>query len=117
MLSSSNRYFLWFLLPAAVNPNGIKTLLANYLSVFFLNGKPSDLRSVAIKYLDCTIFESWVFDNLIIVDKLYAKVLQTFTVCLSASINLCRKLASSLESPIIFDDNCRVTSVALLCWT
>ena len=37
------KMFFWILLAAdvaAVNPSGIKTLLANGLSLFFINGKP-----------------------------------------------------------------------------
>ena len=46
---------------AAVNPNGIKTLLANSVSTFFLKGKPvlvMDLK-VYLKILpDCIIFSN-----------------------------------------------------------
>ena len=33
-------------------------------------------------------------------------------MCLAVSNNLCRKLVSSLELPVIFDGNFRVTSVS-----
>ena len=56
---------------AAVNPKGIKTLLANGLIKFFINGNP--VFSNGPGYLprnppDCIIFDNWVFDNLISVD-------------------------------------------------
>ena len=40
-------------------------------------------------------------------------VLQSFETCLLVSNNLWEKLVLSLQSPIIFDDSFRVTSVAL----
>ena len=40
-------------------------------------------------------------------------VLQSFETCLLVSNNLCEKLVSSLQSPVVFDDSFRVTSVAL----
>ena len=83
---------------AAVNPNGIKTFLTNGLTTFFINGKPvfnNGPRSLLRNPPDNIDSDSWVFDNLILANKLFAK------------------LASSLELPIIFDEIIRVTSVAL----
>ena len=57
---------------AAVNPKGIKTLLANGLITFFINSNlvfSYGLRSLARNPLDCIILDNWVFDNLISVDK------------------------------------------------
>ena len=57
---------------ATVNPRGIKTLLANGLITFFINGNPvfSNGPSNLLKNPpDCTILDNWVFDNLISVDK------------------------------------------------
>ena len=51
---------------AAVNPNGIKTLLANSVSTFFLKGKPvlvMDLK-VYLKILLIVLF--WAIEFLII---------------------------------------------------
>ena len=56
---------------AAVNPKGIKTLLANGLITFFINGNsafsngPSNLPR---NPPDCIILGNWVFDNLISAD-------------------------------------------------
>ena len=44
--------------PAAVNPNGIKTLLANGLSTFFIKGKPvfsNGPRRFLRNHSNCTI--------------------------------------------------------------
>ena len=62
---------------AAVNPNQIKTLLANGLSTFFVKGNP--VFSNVPKILpenppDCPISCNWVFDNFRLVDELFAKV-------------------------------------------
>ena len=57
---------------AAVNPRGIKMLLASGLITFFINGSvafsngPSNLPG---NLPDCIILDNWVFDNLISVDK------------------------------------------------
>ena len=56
---------------AAVNPKGIRTLLANGLITCFINGNPvfsNGPRSLP-RNPDCTILDIWVFDNLISVDK------------------------------------------------
>ena len=63
---------------AAVNYNGIKTLLANDGSSFFINGKPifsNESRNLPRNSPDCIILDSWVFDSLILADKLLAKAL------------------------------------------
>ena len=60
------------------------------------------------------------FLNFILVDKLFVKTSRRFTtrllgiiyVNLSLRNNLCEKLASSLELPIIFDDSLSVASVS-----
>ena len=57
---------------AAVNPKGIKTLLANGLITFFINGNPvfsNGPRSLPSYSPDCIILDIWVFDSLISVDK------------------------------------------------
>ena len=98
---------------AAVNPKGIKTLLANGLITFFISGNPvfsNGPISPPRNPPDCIILASWGYDNLISVDKLFAKVLQRFATCLLVNINSCGKLILSLESPIIFDDNLKTTS-------
>ena len=52
---------------AAVNPEGIKTLLANCFITFFITGNPvfSDGPSNLLRnHPDCIIFDNWFFDNL-----------------------------------------------------
>ena len=80
--------------------NGIKTLLANGLITFFIDGNPAfnnRPRSQPIISVDC----------------FFAKALRRFATCLTVNNDLCGKLVSSLELPIIFDDNLKTTSVSL----
>ena len=100
---------------AAVNPKGIKILLANGLIKFFIGGNPvfsNGPRSLPRNLPDCIILYIWVFDNLISFHDLSTKALQRFTTCLLVKNNLRGKLASS--SPIIVDDNLKTTSVLRL---
>ena len=81
---------------------------------FFLKGHHG-LKSVPRNPPDCTGLDNWVFDNFILADELFAKALQRFASCLSVSNNSCGKLAvSSLELPIMFDDNFRVAPVSFV---
>ena len=57
----------------------------------------------------CIILDNWVFDNLVSVDKWFAKELRRLATCLLVNKNLCGKLVSL--SPIIFDDSLKTTSV------
>ena len=80
---------------AAVNPNGIKALLANGLFIFFVNGNPgfsNEPRSLLRNPPDCIILNNWVFDNLISVDELFAKAYKRFTTCLLVNNNWCEQL-------------------------
>ena len=57
---------------AAVNPKGIKTLLANDLILFFINGYPffsNGPSHLPRNPSDCIILDNWAFNNLISVDK------------------------------------------------
>ena len=112
--------FLWS--PASVvdvvvvNHKSLRTLLTYGLSKFFINGEPffsNDRRSLPRNPPDCTILDSWVFNNFIFADELFGKALQNFETCLSVSKNLCGKFVSSLESPIIFDERFKVTLISL----
>ena len=61
---------------AAVNPNGIKTLLVNSLSVFPIEGKPvcfNGPKSLPKNLPDCLILRNLVFDNFILAEELFAK--------------------------------------------
>ena len=96
---------------AAVIPKGIKTLLANGLITFSINGNPvfsNGSNNLPRNPPDC-ILDNWVFDNLISVDKWLAKALRRFGTYLLVNNNLWEKLVSL--SPIIFDDNLKTTSV------
>ena len=62
---------------AAINPNGIKTLLDSCLSIFFINGP----ESVPKNPPDCPIICNWVFDNFVLVDEPLAKPLGNFETC------------------------------------
>ena len=74
------------------------------------NDGPRRLRSNPSDY---TNLHDWDSKSFILADKLFAKALQNFESCLSDSRNLCEKLVSSLESPIIFDEKFKVTSVSI----
>ena len=81
---------------AVVNPSGIKILLANGVSTFFINGRPTYIngpRNLPRNPPDCTILDRYIFDNFILVDELFAKTLRSFETCLSVSSDLCGKLS------------------------
>ena len=66
---------------AAVNTNGIKSILANGLIIFFTNGNPvfsNAPRSLPINPADCIILNNWVFDSVISVDELFVKPLTIY---------------------------------------
>ena len=91
---------------AAFNSNHIKILLANGLSTFFIKSKLllyNGLESLPKNPPDCPSFCSWVFDNFILADELFANALWIFETCVLVNNNLCSKLVSSLESPTTFD--------------
>ena len=91
---------------AAVNPNGIKTLLANGLSTFPIKGNPvfsNGPKSLPKNPPGCPILCNWVFDNFILAEELFAEALRNFKTCVLVNKNLCGKLFSSLESPTTFD--------------
>ena len=60
---------------------------------------------------DCIILDNWVFENFILADEPFAKILWIFETCGSGSNNLCAKLVSLLEFPVKFN---KVTSVPFL---
>ena len=74
--------FLWyFFYAAAVNSNGIKTLLASGLRIFIIKG--DQVFSNGPKILtknssDCHILSNWVFYNFILAEELSGKVLRSF---------------------------------------
>ena len=71
---------------AAVNPNGIKTFLANGLSTFPIKGNPvfsSGHKSLHKNPPDCPILCNWVFDNLVLAEELFAKASASRNLCIS----------------------------------
>ena len=63
---------------AAVNRNGIKTLLANCLSIFFIKGNPvfsNGPKGLPKNPCDSPILCDWVFENLILTEEVFVKVL------------------------------------------
>ena len=73
--------FLWIAASvadvAAINPNGIKTLLANGFGIFPIKGNPACTNGPKSLYKnppDCPILCNCVFDNFILAKKLFAKV-------------------------------------------
>ena len=71
---------------AAVNPNGIKTILDNGLSISSIKGKPvlsNGPRSIPKNPPDCPILCNWVFYNFVLADELFIKALQSFETWVS----------------------------------
>ena len=63
--------------PVAVNSNGIKALLTNGWRTFFVNSK-----QFLVFYHEIHLILFWVFDSLILANKLFAKSLRRFETCL-----------------------------------
>ena len=64
---------------------------------FSINVKPvfcNKLRSLPRNLPDCIILEIWVFDNILLADKLFGKCLERFAAYLLVNNNLCGKLIS-----------------------
>ena len=113
--------FLWIAASvayaAAVNPNGIKTVLAvlaGSWNAFLIKDNP--VFSNGPKFLpknltDYPILCNWVFDDFIWADESFVKGFWRFEICVLVNNNLCGKLFLSLESPTTFDEIFRVTSV------
>ena len=92
---------------AAVNPNGIKTLLANGLSTFPIKGNPvfsNGPKSLPKSPPDCLVLCNWVFDNFVLANEPFQKFYEALKF-------VCEKVFSSLESPTTFDEILKVTSV------
>ena len=90
----------------------LKPLVANDLITFFIDGNPvlnNGPSNLLRNPPNLTIFDNWVFDNLISADELFEKVLRIFETCLSVNNNSWGKLVSLL--PFMFDDNLITTSV------
>ena len=112
------KFFFWIAASVAdagaVYPNAIKTLLANGFSKFFIKVKSAFSnapRRLPKNPPDFPILCNWVFDNFILAEEPFAKVLRSFEICLLVNNNLCGKLFSSLELPTMFDGSFKVTSI------
>ena len=75
---------------AAINPNGIKTLLAIGLSTIPIKGNQgfsNGPKSLPKNPPDCPILCNWVFDNFILAEELLGKTLQSFESCVLVNNN------------------------------
>ena len=96
VVTPDRNIFLWIAASvadtAAVNPNGIKTLLANGLSTFPIKGNPvfsNGPKGLPKNPPDCPILCNWVFDNFILAEELFVKALQSFRSCVLVNNKLC----------------------------
>ena len=62
--------------------------------------------------LNCTILDSWVFENLILLDETFTKALRMLKYFVLVKIIYVENYVSSLESPITFDERFKVTWVS-----
>ena len=82
---------------AAVNPDAIKTLLANGLSTFSIkdnSGFSNGPKSLPKNPPDCPILCNWVFmqfDNFILADEPFVKALRSLQTCVLVNKNSWRK--------------------------
>ena len=92
------KIFFWItssVAAVAVNPNGIKTLLVDGLSVFSDKGNPifsNGPKSVPKNPPDCPILCSWVFYSFILAVEPFSKALRSIEACVLINNNLCRNL-------------------------
>ena len=80
---------------AASHHYGIKTLLANGFSKFFVKHKPvfcNIPRNLPKNPTDWLILDNWVFDEFILAEEPFAKALPILETCVLVNYNLCRKL-------------------------
>ena len=78
---------------AVVNPNGIKTLLANGLRTFAIKGNPgfsTKPKSITENPPNYSTLCKWVFDNSILAEELFPKALQNLETCALVNNNLCK---------------------------
>ena len=77
---------------AAVNPNGIKTLLSNGLSTFPIKGNPVFSKGHEIlpkNPPDCPILGNWVFGSFILANEPFARALWSLESCILVNNNVC----------------------------
>ena len=76
---------------AAINPNDIKTLLANGLCTFPIKGNPvfcNGAKSIPKNSPDYPILCNWAFDSFILADELFEKALRSLETCALVNDNL-----------------------------
>ena len=66
---------------AVVNPNGIKTLLANGFNTFFIKDSLGFSKSPKNIPPNCNSLCNSVFENFILADETFAKALQNIGTC------------------------------------
>ena len=100
---------------AAINGNGIKVLLSNGFSTFFIKGNPAFINGPKIlpkNPLDWPFLWNWFFGGYVLADKLFAKVLWSLEIYVFVNNKFCVKLVSS---PTAFDEKFKVTPVPFFC--
>ena len=79
----------------AVNQNGIKTLLANGLSIFLIKGNPvfsNGPKSLPKNPPNCTFLCNWVFNYFLSAEESFGKASRSFETWILVNNNLCGKL-------------------------
>ena len=91
----------------AVHPSDIKTLVASGLSTFPIKGNlafSNDPKSLPKNSLDYPILCKWIFEDCILSEKLFTKVLQSLETWVLVNDNLCGKLFTWLKSLTTFEE-------------
>ena len=77
-MHTRSKHFLWIVASVshvtAVDPNGIKTLLANNLGILPIKGNPvyiNGIKNLTKNSPDCPILCNWDFDNFILAAELF----------------------------------------------
>ena len=117
VVTPDSNIFLWIAGSVAdaalVNPNCIKTVLANGIRTSPIKGNPVFSNPPKSLPKNRVLFYAIEFlSNFTLADELFAKVLQSFETCVLVNNNLSGKLFSSLESPKSFEDIFKVTSIS-----
>ena len=97
----------FFIYSFLYDPNTVYANVTGVSVVLLGSGTPKYSRNPP----NCTILDKWVFDNSILSNEPFAKAWQSLKTCVSFNNNFYRKLVSSLEPSITFDETFKVTSV------
>ena len=113
MISGSKYLFFLFIAASVADAAAVRPSTPNGLITDFNKCNPGFNNGAKnLKNSPFCILVNCAFDNLISVDVWLAKALRIFTTCLLVNNNLCGKLVSSSQLPIIFNDNLKTTSVS-----